>query len=183
MEKIELHKDVFLIKDFLTKNQCDFFIEKGEEISFQEAKVNIDGTQVVLKGVRNNKRIMFKDKELAYEIWEKLKSFSPSKKGYEAMGPNELFRIYKYNKEERFKMHRDGSFKRNETESSLYSLLIYLNENFEGGETYFEKGINIKPKTGDVLIFRHPLRHEGKKITSGTKYVLRTDIMFKNLKK
>ena len=42
-----------------------------------------------------------------------------------------------------------------------------------------EKITTIKPKTGMALVFHHPLRHEGKEITSGTKYVLRTDIMYK----
>ena len=30
-----------------------------------------------------------------------------------------------------------------------------------------------------ALLFHHSLRHEGKSIVSGVKYVLRTDIMYK----
>lgn len=90
-----------------------------------------------------------------------------------------MFRIYKYDVGQRFKMHRDGSYNRNDKECSFFSFLIYLNNDFEGGETYFEEGTTIIPKQGDALLFHHPLRHEGRPIISGTKYVLRTDIMYK----
>lgn len=180
MNKITLDQEIFLIEDFLSIQECDAFIEKGEQVNFEEAKVNVDGRQVKIKGIRNNERVLFKDEFLANSLFEKMKSFVPkTMELYEVSGLNELFRIYKYSKGQRFKMHRDGSYQRNEQECSFFSFLIYLNEDFEGGETYFEKGINVKPKTGSVLVFKHPLRHEGKSLISGIKYVLRTDIMYK----
>ncbi|TPN88928.1 2OG-Fe(II) oxygenase [Aquimarina algicola] len=176
----ELHPEIFLIENFLSNKMCNNFIEKGEQVSFEEAKVNIDGKEVMFKGIRNNKRIIFKDQFIANNIWSQVQPFFKGMfKEYNAIGLNDRFRIYKYDTGERFKMHRDGSYKKNETESSFLSFLIYLNDDFEGGETYFEKGITITPKIGDALLFYHPLRHEGKPITSGTKYVLRTDVMRK----
>jgi len=76
-------------------------------------------------------------------------------------------------------MHRDGSYKRSESEFSYYTFLIYLNEIYEGGETKFASGEIITPKTGTVLIFEHSQRHEGTALISGIKYVLRSDIMYK----
>jgi hypothetical protein len=49
-----------------------------------------------------------------------------------------MFRVYKYLPGQQFKMHRDGSYERNENEKSFYTFLIYLNDDFEGGETEFE---------------------------------------------
>ena len=89
-----------------------------------------------------------------------------------------MFRIYKYSPGQRFKMHRDGSYIRNEHEKSFYTFLIYLNDDFEGGETEFEGLFTVAPKKGSALVFHHPLRHEGKTLISGLKYVLRTDIMY-----
>jgi len=89
-----------------------------------------------------------------------------------------MFRIYKYSSGQRFKMHRDGSYIRNENEKSFYTFLIYLNDDFEGGETEFENLFTVAPKKGSALVFYHPLRHEGKTLISGLKYVLRTDIMY-----
>lgn len=179
MIKINLHPEIFLIQDFLTKKECNHFIEKGKEEKFKKAKVNVHGKQVMIQSVRNNERVMFKDEELANTLWEKLKPFMPETFGkYKVKEVNELFRIYKYTKGQRFKMHRDGSFQRNDKECSFFSFLIYLNQDFEGGETYFERGNKITPRQGNALLFHHPLRHEGKAIISGTKYVLRTDVMY-----
>lgn len=179
MKRIELHPEIFLIESFLSEQECNHFIEKGEQVSFEEAKVNIHGKQTILKGVRNNERVLFKDELLADSIWTKIAPFVPETFGiYKALGLNELFRIYKYSEGQRFKMHRDGSYERSEKECSFFSFLIYLNEGYNGGETYFEEGITVIPKLGDALLFHHPLRHEGKPIISGTKYVLRTDIMY-----
>ena len=56
--------------------------------------------------------------------------------------------------------------------------MIYLNDDFEGGETSFDT-ISIKGEKGMMLIFLHSLSHEGKEVTKGIKYVLRTDIMYR----
>ncbi len=170
MTKIELHSEIVLVKNFMNKQQCDFFIEKGELVCFEEAKVNIDGRQIKMKGLRNNQRIMFKDGSLANSIWSKIAPYVPkSYEAYTASGLNELFRIYKYTQDQRFKMHRDGSYVRSSKECSFFSFLIYLNDDYTGGETYFEEGITVTPELGDALLFRHPLKHEGKTIISGTK--------------
>ena len=180
MNKRELHPEIFQVQNFFSEKECISFINKGEEVSFEEAKVAVDGKQVMIKGIRNNKRIIFKDETLAQNIFSRIQPYALAQfKEHAIVGVNEMFRIYKYEVGQRFKMHRDGSFKRNEKECSFFSLLIYLNDDFEGGETNFQMGITIQPNMGDALCFHHPLRHEGKPILSGEKYVLRTDIMYK----
>ena len=72
---------------------------------------------------------------------------------------------------------------RNENEQSFYTYIIYLNDDFEGGETTFlvTPEIVIKPETGGGLFFQHPIIHEGVVVTKGKKYVLRTDLMYRKL--
>lgn len=136
--------------------------------------------QSILKGVRNNDRILYTDESLAKELFQRAKPFLINEVGiYEVNGLNEMFRFYKYSPGQRFKMHRDGSYKRNEREESFFTFLIYLNEEFEGGATEFEDLFTIQPKTGDLLVFYHPYRHEGRVIESGYKYALRSDIMYR----
>lgn len=180
MKKVALHKEVFLIENFLSKDESDYYLSlyKGEE--FEEAKISVHGTQVMHKALRNNDRLLFFDEQLANHLWGRIKEFVPQKIGLcEAIGLNEMFRVYKYSKGQRFKMHQDGSFQRNEQESSLLSFLMYLNDDFAGGETEFRNIANVTPKKGMGLIFSHHIRHEGKEVLSGTKYVLRTDIMYR----
>lgn len=84
---------------------------------------------------------------------------------------------------------------------SQLTFLIFLNEDFEGGATQFliDKDnpnkptkdihnstlINIRTSAGGVLCFPHgyhPLHclHSSETITSGTKYIIRTDVLFEN---
>lgn len=56
--------------------------------------------------------------------------------------------------------------------------MIYLNDDFEGGETTFP-GLWIAPKQGTALIFMHHLYHSGREVTKGIKYVLITDVMYR----
>ena len=74
----------------------------------------------------------------------------------------------------------------NDMIKSYLTCLIYLNDDFEGGETrfYLPSGCarGLVPKTGSIAIFPQgntaSLIHEGTKVTQGTKYVVRTDVLY-----
>lgn len=179
MKKVTLDPEIYLIEDFLTQEECDALIDFSEEKGYEEAKVNLDGKQVLMTMVRNNERYLDLNKDRANEYWEKLSKFHPRVLGNStAIELNELFRFYKYTEKQRFKKHRDGRFERNETEFSAYTFMVYLNDDYSGGETAFNE-ITVNPKKGTALIFRHELKHEGKPIIDGIKYVLRSDIMYR----
>ena len=38
---------------------------------------------------------------------------------------------------------------------------------------------NYKPRRGDCLVFSHHLLHDGGRLTSGTKYIMRTELMYR----
>jgi hypothetical protein len=54
------------------------------------------------------------------------------------------------------------------------SCLIYLNDNFEGGQTFFENGEFINPKKGMLAIFPSDCEHKHgvSKITNGIRYTM-----------
>ncbi|REC59060.1 oxidoreductase, 2OG-Fe(II) oxygenase [Chryseobacterium pennae] len=179
MEKTDLHPQIFLIEDFLSEAECNEYIALSQEKNFEEAKINVGGRQMMSKGIRNNDRLMIFDNNLAEDLFKKAITFLPQEhENCRLLNFNEMFRVYKYSPGQQFKMHRDGSYIRNEKEKSFYTFLIYLNDDFEGGETEFENLFTVAPKKGTALVFYHPLRHEGKTLISGLKYVLRTDIMY-----
>jgi prolyl 4-hydroxylase len=183
MEKHAYTPEIFTIKNFLSLEECTDLVEKSEAIGYEEATVDVgNGVQRMIKGVRNNERVLYKEPAYATFIWERLKDFAPQGADNRiAVGLNELFRFYKYSPGQRFKMHKDGSFERNRFEASQYTFMIYLNDAYTGGETIFASGEIIRPETGTALVFHHPLRHEGALLTAGVKYVLRTDIMYKQI--
>ncbi|NOQ70930.1 MAG: oxidoreductase, 2OG-Fe(II) oxygenase [Crocinitomix sp.] len=179
MYKEQISENVWIIDNFLSEEECVFHIKASEMMGYEFAKVNINGKQTVMASVRNNQRVLMLDDDLANEIWERLIPFIDQYPEAKPIGLNEMFRYYKYVPGERFKMHRDGSHRRDENERSFLTLIIYLNDDFEGGATGFMREFDIQPKAGRAVIFDHKVRHEGKNLQLGTKYVLRTDIMFR----
>ena len=126
---------------------------------------------------RNMNRIIYNNKELAEEIWTILKPGLCNIADVKSpIGVNEGCRFYKYQQGQEFKFHKDAAFIRNESERSFFSLLIYLNDDFEGGLTTFA-GFSIKPVKGMAVLFPHIKDHSSTVILNGIKYILRSDIM------
>jgi len=91
-------------------------------------------------------------------------------------GLNQRLRYYRYSGGERFAPHVDLSHSTGLLRSFL-TVIFYLNDDFEGGETYFF-GRAVTPKMGAAILFPHELHHEGRPVFGGVKFVLRTDVMF-----
>jgi len=169
---------VKVIHDFLSITECALLIENSERQGYEEAAIDTGNGQEIFKDIRNNDRLFFDDEKLAKKLFEKISLYLPdSIDGWKLYSLNERFRFYRYENEQYFKWHRDGSFKRSYFEVSKITFMIYLNDNYTGGETEF-RGFKVQPKAGSALIFPHQLMHQGSKLHSGVKYVLRTDVMY-----
>jgi predicted 2-oxoglutarate/Fe(II)-dependent dioxygenase YbiX len=133
--------------------------------------------------VRNNTRVMLDDRQRAEALWDRVAPFAPARRGrFEAVGLNERFRFYRYEPGQYFRWHYDGAFHRSPAERSLITAMLYLNEGFEGGDTEFDLGegpLSITPGRGLLLLFDHDLRHQGAPVRRGRKYVLRSDVMYR----
>ncbi|MFK7934410.1 MAG: 2OG-Fe(II) oxygenase [Saprospiraceae bacterium] len=179
--KATYHSEIiWTIDNFLTERACEDLILFSKQKGYEEQKVSLRSGQKMMKIIRNNYRLMYPDENLANQFWDILKGFCRMEvENNVAVGLNEQFRFYKYESNQRFKRHIDGRFKRNEQEESRITFMIYLNDDFVGGETKFDEVI-IRPKTGTALCFIHEQKHEGCPVPKGTKYVLRTDVMYRN---
>lgn len=179
MQLTTISNQIYTIDNFWIPEECNAFIAKSEAIGYSPATIETEKGQKIVTGVRNNNRVLYNDIPFAADLWQKLEPFAPGSIGKSiAVGLNELFRFYKYEPGQIFKKHRDQSYIRNDTEASYYTFMIYLNDDYEGGETTFNNTV-IKPKQGTALIFLHDLEHEGSVVKKGIKYVLRTDIMYR----
>jgi prolyl 4-hydroxylase len=171
----------FSLDAVLTRRECTSWIQTGEELGFTAAPITTLCGFMLAPEVRNNTRVVFDDQSLANELWQRLTPWIPGQRGQRAVGLNERLRIYRYTSAQYFRWHRDGSFVRSERERSLLTLMIYLNGDFEGGTTDFDvkiKTFSVVPGAGSALLFEHSLLHQGAPVRTGTKYVLRTDVMF-----
>jgi hypothetical protein len=183
--------DIFLIHDFLSPQECDSFIARSEQAGYADAPLTTADGPVINKGVRDNRRLMVDDPDLARSLYERARPFLPAvvERRWEVSSFNERWRYYRYDPGERFALHYDGHVQRSEDEVSQLTFMIYLKD-FEGGQTNFyflpagswfvlsaEPSLSVKPERGAALVFIHRRLHEGAPVVAGRKYVLRTDVL------
>jgi len=191
----------FILRNVLTKAECQQFIDTSEQMGYEEAKITFGSSMISMPDVRNNKRVMWQsDSTVLQPIWDRIKSFMPEtvvvsnpwkSEKWQVANMNERLRFYRYDGGEIFKKHYDGCFPRPGTEEmSILTLIVYLNEGFDGGHTTFfvdgSRPYPVDPRTGSALLFFHgdhedsPL-HEGSVVKSGRKYVFRSDVMYRKV--
>lgn len=174
------HTDfIFELEQFLSDDECLAFIEQSEAEGYTSADVQLKDTRSVLSNIRNNERLNYFSEELALEFWKKLSEVNfPKVLNKNAIGISPYFRFYKYYEGQKFNMHKDGRQTIGK-DKTLCTFLIYLNQDFLGGNTEFRtNGLVIRPKTGSALCFEHYEWHKGSTVIEGVKYVLRTDVIY-----
>jgi predicted 2-oxoglutarate/Fe(II)-dependent dioxygenase YbiX len=174
---------VWTVPGVLTAAECSALVERIEALGPTDAPITVRGGFEHRPETRNNDRVMFDDAALAERVFNAVKHSLPAKfEGRAPCGANERFRCYRYQPGQYFRSHLDGSFRRNPKESSELTLMVYLNGDCEGGETAFEDPeMTVKPVAGTALLFFHALRHEGCEVRRGKKYVLRSDVMYREV--
>lgn len=201
--KIDLlpNSQCFVLHNVLTELECKNLIDQGEAHGFLDLAQHV---QVY----RNNKRIINFNEKLKEILWKRISNYIEDeieiKDGY----PSTIlttyytngtwqkdhlyynFRICKYNPTNFFKKHVDnGSHPDEKNHRSLKTCMVYLNSDFEGGETTFyfngkhdEQNVySLKAGMGSCLIFNQNILHEGMPVISGLKYFIRTDILYKKI--
>lgn len=168
---------VFTIDHFLAAADCAELMGLADAHGFESAGVRTAGGQQSMPMVRNNERALFESPGWVQRLWKGLAAAAlPSLQGQQAVGLPKDLRFYKYSPGQRFKMHKDGPWMEGGLTSRL-TFLVYLNENFIGGETDF-RDFKIPPRTGRALLFVHDTWHEGATVERGSKYVLRSDVLY-----
>jgi predicted 2-oxoglutarate/Fe(II)-dependent dioxygenase YbiX len=87
---------------------------------------------------------------------------------------DEGYSVLKYDEGTEYKQHFDCG---GEHKDRVTSMLLYLNDDYEGGELEFPFfGIKYKPSAGDVIFFpsSYAFAHIAHPVTNGTKYALVT---------
>lgn len=196
----------FVLHNLFTQNECVQLIEQGEKYGF------LDLNNQYSQQYRNNQRIININENLKSIMFERISKYIDSMIKidcgkhptiattfytggiWQIDDLNNTFRLCKYNPTNFFKRHCDEGYHPNPIDHrSLKTCMLYLNENFEGGETVFyldnlkemfdldRTTVSIKPKMGMCLIFNQNIFHEGLTVASGLKYFIRTDILYKKI--
>lgn len=182
----------FVIPSLFNKDECEQFLSGDIKTSFQKAISNYPTYY------RNNDRLVIDDTDLSKLLFEKVRPYLPevietnsniqSENGtWHLKELNDRLRFCKYSANQYFHRHLDGIHYRSEHIQSKLTFMIYLNSagEFEGGRTLFYKTKETSevwasyiPQQGDLIVFDHNVWHEGEVLTSGEKFVLRSDILY-----
>jgi hypothetical protein len=197
-----------LIKNVLSVEECQRIVAATESVGFlPDAPLKEDGSQ---SSILAHNVYWLVDQSFHDSLWERVRSHVPTQvAGKNARGINRRFRVYRYVPGAEYRCHIDGAWPpsginpvtktyqydaspSHAKQSSLFTFLIYLNDEFEGGETTFflpsvRDGVlnayPVQPVMGSVVVFPHgetngALLHEGTGVREGAKYIIRTDVEY-----
>ena len=172
---------VWTVDGALSPADCDAYIERIRTGHAEIAPiVGEDGEPEVDLEVRNNTRVMWDDAAEADGLVARVASHVPKLlMGMKLAGGNPRIRLYRYGPGEQHGAHWDTVVHLDGGVRSLVTLVFYLNDDFEGGETDFpELEQRITPRRGRALLFQHRILHIASQVARGEKFVLRTDILY-----
>jgi hypothetical protein len=88
----------------------------------------------------------------------------------------------RYSEGEYFGIHTDAPFMAPDGARTGLSLVLYLNDDYKGGETVFpDLALEVRPATGKIVLFAPTLRHLSQPITRGAKYIIRSEVLYRPL--
>jgi len=179
-----------LLHNAFTPEECRALIARLESQGFDDAAGRYPAWY------RNNDRLVMDDPVLAAGLFHRLRPHLPEH-WVEADGSrwvlsalNTRMRCCRYRAGQFFGVHQDGHFHRSAQEESRLTFMVYLNgaQEFSGGGTRFYRArtdgapaFTVTPRAGTLIVFDHGLWHDGEPVPQGTKYVFRSDILYRRL--
>ena len=188
--------DCIVLYNVFTKDECQQLIDQGDSYGFHSLDSEYSAKY------RNNKRIFILNPSFSEVMWKRVNEYIEDTLDvtidhptlhttkhivgqWQKFGLNERLRLCKYDPTNFFKPHFDDGYNPEPNKTrTMKTCMVYLNEEFEGGETIFYangKKFALKPKTGMCLIFNQKIFHEGATVTKGLKYFVRTDVYYQRL--
>jgi hypothetical protein len=195
----DLDPGCYLLHGLMSPRECRALIAHAEGLGFTHAGLAVgDDTYRVNLAARNNLRVVLDAPALADGLWRRVRELLPTHhEGAPLRGLNTRFRVYRYDVGMRFSPHVDVRTRvpLGETRASL---VVFLSDEFTGGETRFfevkdrrsRRGegrarkfdnrvqFAARPGVGGAVVFDHLRLHEGAEVTAGVKYAVRSDVVY-----
>eukprot|EP01084_Bolivina_argentea_P282534 483639_1 len=187
-------KFAVLYHSIFSREECASWIDFSYnlETSYQRSlsPTYIPSDDLILDQKQANYEIIFvEDRNIALYLFERFKHILP--KNMEIVGLNQRIRFLRYKEGQYLNRHQDTIYVKkimNVRVEKCVSLVIYLNDGYQGGNTVFVNPFdsdntlfhsNIIAQTGNVLLFDPSIWHKGATVGKGTKYVISLDAMNK----
>lgn len=208
IQRIDLIKKngcAFVLQNLLSPTECKQIIEQAEGFGFESVALEMRVTDRVAFMGKDLAALLFHRASpflVDIEVRRRGREVVPEGIRFDAKSGiwkptilNPCFRVCKYHPGGFFLPHADAGFEYHKEYLSLMTFMLYLNDGFEGAPTNFFTGEQIHyvepdpskvicavtPVCGSCLVFNHALTHDGGTLIMGTKYILRTEVMYKYL--
>lgn len=158
---------------FLTRAECSEIVARAEAQEWHQARINVgDGEEELDLEERRHMRTYLDDAALADVVSKRLQPRVPH------AFVNPRFRVLKYAPGDYFRPHYDGE-QTHMGGVSTHTVLVYLCDMPHTGATHFcDLAFRVFPAMGCAVVFKQDDHlHEGEPPTTGTKLVMRTDLM------
>jgi hypothetical protein len=77
MQVVQHTDTIWTIENFLSGAECAEMIGLSEALGYEEAEVSLPGGARMMKGLRNNYRLLHQDVALADRYWQQLRQEMP----------------------------------------------------------------------------------------------------------
>jgi hypothetical protein len=156
-----------IFNNFLSPAQIKYFMDCSKNIEVKKFVSQKDD-----KGEPVTWMYAYEGIKDIFKIIEKVNDIIIKSYDFKHIAPKGGLSVVKWEKGSKLNPHVDdlGYITNNNV-----AALIYLNDDYEGGEISFQThDLSIKPKTGDLLIFPGNLHyaHEVKEVLSGSRYTV-----------
>ncbi|AYV80634.1 MAG: hypothetical protein Harvfovirus3_79 [Harvfovirus sp.] len=165
---------IITMDNFLTDTECARYIDL----------INNSRNVKKFTTVSNFKNAVYVDQATSDLLYDRLKQIIPIDNQLNIVTNNNLIAFGCYQPGQEFGIHTDTGLYYNKEKhlATRYTLLIYLNDNFDGGQTtFYDSALNelcsIIPKKGLALLFDIDLAHKGNKVLNNCKYWIGIEII------
>jgi len=150
MDKIVSKTDeVYVLKNFLSEKKCDEYFKKIRDIGYVDHSLPWSGRVVDIT---------------TDPVVEKVTKYINKRFNLELVVSQAEIQNHHVNSHSQLHVHNGRG-----RENIVYNSLIYLNDNFDGGQFITKNGISIKPEKGMLTFFN------GQTVYHGVKRVLNKD--------
>ncbi len=163
----------------------DFFLQPEELAAFREMVLSppAESDQFTSNGLFKNFKVI--DLALATRFYERLvASGLVADRGHRFLRANKYVMAGHYRPGDQFSLHTDTGlfYDRKAGEKSRWTLLVYLNDDFDGGQTTFftdagKETVRVQPVAGRALLFDIDLWHRGEEVRGGEKMWIGCEII------
>lgn len=170
MEILNHAKDVYEIKNFISDKEINEllsfvnlngeeegwkFWHEGNTLCIYETEYDKQNIESLFKQIASNVELLFAN----YKMCTGFQHVRRIKSG------------------EYFPLHQDENHKETDLDKIVFGVVIYLNENFEGGElNYPDLNLKIQPRKGSLVIHKAEYFHEVLPVLNGNRYCITTFI-------